>query len=111
MSNEIALSEFDDNSSLNTLPIKLIEDKIVATAPAGARVAFTFPGYVSIVLTNGVEIAFGESLNDESGYTWNDYSPDGTNRYADYIPDLKNADLIVSKLWAQTAHLLETKGE
>ena len=111
MSNEIALSEFDDSTSLNSLPIKIIEDKIIETAPDGARVAFTFPGYVSIVLSNGTEIAFGESLSDESGYTWNDYSPDGTNRYADYIPDLKDVDLIVSKLWVQTAHLLENKGE
>jgi hypothetical protein len=86
----------------------LIEDKIIATAPDGARVAFTFPGYVSIVLTNGVEIAFGESLSDDTGYTWNDYSADGTNRYADYIPDLGDVDLIVNKLWEQTAHLLES---
>ncbi len=111
MSNEIALSEFDDKTSGNTLPIKLIEDKIIETAPAGARVAFTFPGYVSIVLTNGVEIAFGESLSDETGYTWNDYAADGTNRYADYIPDLGDVDLIVNKLWAQTANILENKGE
>ena len=111
MSYEIALSEFDDNTSLNAIPIKLIEDKIIETAPDGARVAFTFPGYVSIVLVNGVEIAFGESLSDESGYTWNDYSPDGTNRYVDYIPDLKDVDLIVNKLWEQTAHILEIKGE
>jgi hypothetical protein len=108
MTNEIALSEFDDKASANAHPIKLIEDKIIATAPDGARVAFTFPGYVSIVLTNGVEIAFGESLSDDTGYTWNDYSADGTNRYADYIPDLGDVDLIVNKLWEQTAHLLES---
>jgi hypothetical protein len=111
MSNEIALSEFDDKTSGNTLPIKLIENKVKDTAPAGAKVEWQYPGYISIVLTNGTEIAFGESLADDTGYTWNDFTADGTNRYADYIPDLGDVDLIVNKLWAQTAHLLENKGE
>jgi hypothetical protein len=111
MSNEIALSEFDDKTSGNTLPIKLIEDKIIETAPAGVKVEWQYPGYISIVLPNGTEIAFGESLSDETGYTWNDFDREGYNRNADYIPDLGDVDLIVNKLWAQTAHLLENKGE
>lgn len=101
----------DANDGINTLPIKLIENKIKDTAPAGAKVEWQYPGYISIVLTNGTEIAFGESLADDTGYTWNDFTADGTNRYADYIPDLNDVDLIVNKLWEQTAHLLETKGE
>lgn len=111
MSYEIALSEFDDNTSLNTIPIKLIEDKVKETAPNGVKVEWQYPGYISIGLSNGTEIAFGESLDQESGYTWNDYDREGYNRNVNYIPDLKDVDLIVSKLWEQTAHILEIKGE
>ena len=94
----------------NKLPIHLIEYAVKVTAPATAKVAWNYPGYISITLSDGTEIAFGES-SDESGYSWNDYSPEGTNRYIDYIADLGDADLIVSKLWEQTAHLLEINGE
>ena len=92
----------------NTYPIELVIHKIKDTAAAGSKVEWQYPGYISIVLSNGVEIAFGERLADDTGYTWNDFTAYGTNRYADYIPDLKDVDLIVSKLWAQTAHLLES---
>ena len=111
MTNEIKLGEFDDVESANTWGIMEILERVKVTAPANAKVAWQYPGYVSIVLSNGVEIAFGESLSDDTGYTWNDYDTDGTNRYADYIPDLGDIELIVNKLWAQTAHLLENKGE
>jgi len=108
MSNEIALSEFDDKASGNKLPIHLIEYAVKVTAPAGAKVEWQDPGYIPIVLSNGTEIAFGESLADDTGYTWNDFTPDGTNRYADYIPDLGDVDKIVNKLWEQTAHILKS---
>jgi hypothetical protein len=110
MTNEIALSEFDDKASGNKLPIHLIEYAVKVTAPAGAKVEWQYPGYISIVLSDGTEIGFGESLSDDSGYSWNDFTPDGTNRYADSFPDLGDVDLIVAKLWEQTAHLL-TSGE
>lgn len=97
--------------SANKLPIHLVEHAVKVTAPAGVKVEWQYPGYISIALSDGTEIAFGESLSDETGYTWNDYAADGTNRYADYIPDLGDVDLIVAKLWEQTAHLLEIKGE
>jgi hypothetical protein len=111
MTNEIALTEFDDKASGNKLPIHLIEHAVKVTAPAGAKVEWQYPGYISIVLSDGTEIGFGESLSDDSGYSWNDFTPDGTNRYADSFPDLGDVDLIVAKLWEQTAHLLEMKGE
>lgn len=109
MTNEIKLGEFDDVESANTWGILEILDKVKVTAPVNAKVEWQFPGYVSIVLSNGVELAFGESLERDSGYSWNDYAVDGTNNYADYIPDLGDIDLIVAKLWQQTAHLLEIK--
>jgi hypothetical protein len=111
MTNEIKLGEFDDVESANTFGILGILDKVKATAPVGAKVEWQYPGYISIVLSDGTEIAFGESLSDDTGYTWNDYAADGTNRYADSFPDLADVDLIVAKLWEQTAHLLEIKGE
>jgi hypothetical protein len=111
MSNEIALTEFDDKTSGNKFPIHLIEHKVKLTAPNGVKVEWQYPGYISIGLPNGTEIAFGESLEKDSGYSWNDYDREGYNRNADYIPDLKDVDLIVSKLWEQTAHILKIKGE
>ena len=90
----------------NTYPIELVMHKIKDTAPAGAKVEWQYPGYVSIVLENGREIAFGESLSSDTGYTWNTYELDGTNGLADSIEDLKDTGLIVSTLWAQAKTLL-----
>ena len=111
MSNDIKMGEFDDIESANTFGILEILDKVKATAPAGAKVEWQYPGYISIVLSNETEIGFGESLSEDTGYTWNDFDREGTNRYADSFPDLGDVDLIVSKLWEQTAHILEIKGE
>jgi hypothetical protein len=101
----IKLGEFDDIESANTYGIKDIMDQIKLTAPNGAKVEWQYPGYVSIVLSNGTEIAFGESLESNTGYSWNDFDLEGTNRYADSFDDLKDINLIVKQLWEQTAHL------
>ena len=90
----------------NTYPIELVMHKIKDTAPAGAKVAWEYPGYVSILLSNGIEISFGESLSSDTGYTWNTFELDGTNGLADSIEDLKDTGLIVSTLWAQAKTLL-----
>jgi hypothetical protein len=101
----VRLGEFDDVESLNTWGIKDIMEKIKETAPQGAKVSWTFPGYVSINLSNGIEIAFGESLESETGYSWNDFDSEGYNHNANSFEDLKNIDAIVKKLWEQTAHI------
>jgi hypothetical protein len=106
----IRLGEFDDIESLNTFGIKDIMQRIIDTAPASSKVNWEFPGYISIVLSNGREIAFGESLESDTGYSWNCYELDGTNNIADSFNDLKDIDLIVNELWRQAAPLLE-KGE
>lgn len=106
MEHTVKLGEFDDVESLNTWGIRDIMERIVETAPQGAKVIWNFPGYISIVLSNGTEIAFGESLESETGYSWNDYDTEGNNRYADSFEDLKKIELIVGKLWEQTAHLI-----
>ena len=90
---------------MNTKDIKDIMNKIENTAPAGSKIEWQYPGYVSIVLSNGIEIAFGESLSSDTGYTWNTFELDGTNGLADSIEDLKDIDLIVSTLWAQTKEI------
>jgi NADH dehydrogenase FAD-containing subunit len=79
--------------------------RVTETAPAGARVAWTYPGYISIVLSNGIEIAFGDSLSTNTGYSWNDFDLQGTNTYADSFEDLGDIEAIVNKLWEQTAQL------
>ena len=101
----IKLGEFDDVFSRNTFGIQDIREEITNTAPTGSKVAWEYPGYISIVLENGVEIAFGESLESETGYSWNDYQLDGTNTIADSFPDLQDIKLIVAKLWEQTHSL------
>lgn len=106
----IRLTEFDDVKSGNTFNIQSVMQKIKETAPDGVKVNWEYPGYISIVLTNGREIAFGDSLEADSGYSWNCYELDGTNDRCDAFDDLKDLDAIVSKLWAQSASLLE-KGD
>jgi hypothetical protein len=103
---EIRLGEFDDVETANTWGIQEIMEKIKETAPLGARVNWEFPGYISIVLSNGTEIAFGESLATETGYSWNDFDLEGTNTCADSFEDLKDINAIVAKLWEQTAPLI-----
>jgi hypothetical protein len=106
MEHTVRLGEFDDIESGNTFGIQEITEKIKETAPKGARIEWQFPGYVSIMLESGTEIAFGESLEKDTGYSWNDFDLEGTNTYADSFEDLKDIDLIVNKLWEQTAPLI-----
>lgn len=103
----IKLGEFDDIESANTWGIKDIMERVIETAPEGSKVSWNFPGYISIVLSNGTEIAFGESLESDTGYSWNDFDLEGTNTYADSFDDLGDIDLIVSKLWEQTTKLIK----
>ena len=91
---------------MNTYPIELVMHKIKDTAPAGSKIEWQYPGYVSIVLSSGREIAFGESLESDSGYSWNCYELDGTNNLCGAFEDLKDTGLIVSTLWAQAKTLL-----
>ena len=102
----IRLTEFDDVKSGNTLDINDVMKEIAETAPEGVKVNWEFPGYISIILTNGREIAFGDSLDTESGYSWNCYELDGTNDACDSFDDLKEISAIVAKLWEQTAPLV-----
>lgn len=102
----IKLGEFDDVESMNTFGIQDIMAVIKDTAPKGSKVEWLFPGYISIVLENGTEIAFGESLESDTGYSWNDYDVNGTNNYAGSFDDLEDINAIVSKLWEQTTNLI-----
>jgi hypothetical protein len=91
---------------MNTYPIELVMHKVKDTAPIGSKVAWEYPGYVSILLSNGRELAFGESLESDSGYSWNCYELDGTNNLCGAFEDLKDTGLIVSTLWEQAKPLL-----
>jgi hypothetical protein len=105
----ISLTEFDDISNGgNTHPIHLVMHEIKLTAPAGAKVNWEYPGYISIVLSNGTEIAFGGSLESESGYTWNSYDINGTSEYCNSFDDLKDIKEIAKELWNQAALLLKS---
>lgn len=104
----IRLGEFDDIESSNMFGIQDIMQKVKDTAPEGARVAWEYPGYISIVLSNGREIAFGESLESDSGYSWNCYELDGTNSLCDSFADLKDIEKIIKELWRQAAPLFKS---
>jgi hypothetical protein len=106
MEHTVRLGEFDDVESANTFGILDIMSKIQETAPEGSKVAWTFPGYVSIVLESGTEIAFGDSLSTDTGYSWNDFDREGTNTHSDSFEDLGDINAIVNKLWEQTAPLI-----
>jgi hypothetical protein len=95
----------------NKLPIHLIQHKISVTAPAGVKVAWEYPGYISILLTNGTEIAFGDSLEKESGYSWNNFNVEGNNTHADSFDDLGDVDLIVNELWKQIGTLMNEEAK
>jgi hypothetical protein len=105
----IKLGEFDDVESANTFAILDIMESIKESAPSGVKVNWEFPGYVSIVLSNGTEVAFGESLESDTGYSWNDFNREGTNNYAGSFDDLADIDLIVKELWRQVAPVLEER--
>lgn len=107
----IRLQDFDDLVSGNKYPIHLVQHEITLTSPVGSEVRWSYPGYVSIVLESGTEIAFGESLEKDSGYSWNSYDLEGTSDYCDTFEDLKDIKKIVSKLWEQVAPLLKKEGE
>jgi hypothetical protein len=98
--------EYTVRKNANTFGILDIMSKIQETAPQGSKIAWTFPGYVSIVLENGTEIAFGDSLSTDTGYSWNDFDREGTNTYSDSFEDLADINAIVNKLWEQTAPLI-----
>jgi len=104
----IRMNEFDELVNGNTHPIHLVMHQVRLTAPAETKVNWEYPGYISIVLSNGREIAFGESLESDSGYAWNCYELDGTNNLWGSFDDLKDIKEIVSELWRQAAPLLES---
>lgn len=106
----IRLEQFHDDVSGNTCNIHDVMQAIINTAPQGVKVNYEFPGYISIVLPNDYEIAFGDSLEKDSGYSWNTYDAEGTSDYCDAFDDLGNTDLIANKLWAQAAPVLEKAG-
>jgi hypothetical protein len=109
MSHNIEIKEFDSPFNKNKQDIHKVQQLIESTAPQGARIAWEYPGYISIVLSNGREIAFGNSLDDSTGYSWNSYEVDGTNKYGDSFQELDTVEEIVNKLWAQIAHLLSNE--
>jgi hypothetical protein len=90
----------------NTIKIEDITAKIRETAPEGVSVTWEFPGYVSVLLPNKTEICFGESLESDTGYTWNDFDAEGSNFYCGGFEDLGNLDAIVAEFWNQTAEVL-----
>jgi hypothetical protein len=105
------LTEFDGINKYNKYPIHLVQHEITLTAPVGTKVFWSYPGYISINLSNGTEIAFGDSLEEASGYSWNSYDLEGTSDYCDSFDDLKDIKAIVNKLWEQVAPLLKKEGE
>ena len=106
----IRLDQFDDVASSNTCNIHDVMKAIINTAPQGVKVAYTYPGYISIMLPNDCEIAFGDSLERDSGYSWNTYDAEGNSDYCDAFDDLGDVDAIANKLWAQAAPVLEKAG-
>jgi hypothetical protein len=89
----------------NKIDIKDILVKVQETAPESAKVFWEYPGYISVYFSNKTEIAFGESLESDSGYTWNDFDFEGTNKYAGGFDDLGNLDAIVAEFWSQISGL------
>lgn len=104
----IHINESNELVNGNTHPIHLVMHQVKLTAPAGANIEWQYPGYISIVLSNGREIAFGESLESDSGYSWNCYELDGTNSLCDSFADSKDIEEITKELWRQAAPLLES---
>lgn len=105
----IRMNDFDELESNNTHPIHLVMHRIKVTAPAGSKVTWQYPGYISIVLENGTEIAFGESLESDGAYSWNTYDLEGNSNFCDSFADPKDLDAIATTLWAQTAPAIAGK--
>lgn len=107
----IKLGNFDDVESTLTWGIQEVMNKIKETAPQGAKVSWEYPGYISIVLENGVEIAFGESLESDGAYSWNTYDLEGNSDFCDSFADPKDIDTIAATLWVQTAPVLKKENK
>ena len=107
----IKVTDFDGIESTHANPIHLVMHQIKLTAPIGAKVSWQYPGYISIVLSNGTEIAFGESLENDGQYSWNSYDLEGNSDHCNSFDDLRELDLISKELWNQTKQLLENEGE
>ena len=85
----------------NKVSIETVFNEIKATAPEGVSVAWQFPGYISVLLPSGTEICFGEDQEADSGYSWNDFDAEGSNRMCGQFPDLGNAEAIAKEFWFQ----------
>jgi len=90
---------------MNTKNIVDIQDvlKVVKeTAPKDASVTFDeIAGNIAIILSNGTEVLFGNSLDNEIGYTWSDCDIEGYNRNIGAFDDLGEAEAIVKEFWGQ----------
>jgi hypothetical protein len=90
-------------ATTNKVSIESVLEQITATAPESVSVTWNFPGYISITSKDGAEICFGESLDDETGYSWNAMDFEGRETGCGYFEDLGTTEAIVTEFWSQTS--------
>jgi hypothetical protein len=85
----------------NKIDLETIIPEIQRFAPATVKsCTFEFPGYISIMFEDGHDISFGDSLSDDTGYTWQE-AIEGLEVDNGLFDELPTAEDIAIELWTQ----------
>ena len=90
-----------------TVDVQDVLKAVEVSEPQGFSVSWEFPGYISIRKSDdSVQIAFGESLEDDNRYTWSAINAEGYEIGCGSFEDKGSVQAIVVELWNQTAELV-----
>jgi hypothetical protein len=91
----------------NKIDIQEVLKAVQISEPQDFSVTWEYPGYIAISKKDmSIQIAFGDSLDDECGYTWNAIDIEGRELGCGSFEDLGSIQAIVVELWTQTAELV-----
>ena len=91
----------------NTIDIQEVLKAVQVSEPQDFTVKWEYPGYIAITKHDkSVQISFGDSLDDASGYTWNALDLEGRELGNGSFDDLGSVQAIVIELWNQTSELI-----
>jgi hypothetical protein len=85
----------------NKIDVQDLIPEIKKFAPETVKdVNYEYPGYIGIYFTDGHDISFGDSLSDDTGYTWQE-AIEGLEVDNGFFKELPTAEDIAIELWTQ----------
>jgi len=85
----------------NKIDVQDLIPEIKKFAPETIKnVSYEYPGYIAILFTDGHDISFGDSLSDNTGYTWQE-AIEGLEVDNGFFDELETAEDIAVELWTQ----------